>query len=85
MKTILLQDAVALIPDGATVMIGGFMGVGTPERLVHELVRKGKRNLTIVANDNVGAEGRGFKVLLHGLNPSAFSSPPPRSVPPRPP
>ena len=33
MKTILLKDAAALIPDGATVMIGGFMGVGTPERL----------------------------------------------------
>ena len=52
MKTILLKDAVALIPDGASVMIGGFMGVGTPERLVDELVRQGKRNLTVIANDN---------------------------------
>ena len=51
MKTILLKDAAALIPDGATVMIGGFMGVGTPERLVDELVRQGKRNLTVIAND----------------------------------
>jgi acetate CoA/acetoacetate CoA-transferase alpha subunit len=33
MKTISLQNAVALIPDGASMMIGGFMGVGTPERL----------------------------------------------------
>ena len=33
MKTILLAEAAAMIPDGATVMIGGFMGVGTPERL----------------------------------------------------
>ena len=52
MKTILLKDAVAMIPDGATVMIGGFMGVGTPERLMDELVRQGRRNLTIIANDN---------------------------------
>jgi acetate CoA/acetoacetate CoA-transferase alpha subunit len=52
MKTILLKDAAALIPDGASVMIGGFMGVGTPERLVDELVRQGKRNLTVIANDN---------------------------------
>ena len=52
MKTILLSDAVAMIPDGATVMIGGFMGVGTPERLMDELVRQGRRNLTIIANDN---------------------------------
>jgi acetate CoA/acetoacetate CoA-transferase alpha subunit len=52
MKTISLKEAVALIPDGASVMIGGFMGVGTPERLVDELVRQGRRNLTLIANDN---------------------------------
>jgi acetate CoA/acetoacetate CoA-transferase alpha subunit len=39
-----------MIPDGATLMIGGFMAVGTPERLMDELVRQGKRNL-IIAND----------------------------------
>jgi acetate CoA/acetoacetate CoA-transferase alpha subunit len=41
MKTISVADAVALIPDGATLMIGGFMGVGTPERIVDEIVRQG--------------------------------------------
>jgi acetate CoA/acetoacetate CoA-transferase alpha subunit len=40
-----------MIPDGASLMIGGFMAVGTPERLMDELVRQGKRNLTIIAND----------------------------------
>jgi acetate CoA/acetoacetate CoA-transferase alpha subunit len=52
MQTIALEKAVAMIPDGATLMVGGFMGVGTPERLVDELVRQGKRNLTVIANDN---------------------------------
>ena len=52
MRTIPLKEAVSLIPDGASVMIGGFMGVGTPERLVDELVRQGRRNLTVIANDN---------------------------------
>jgi len=42
MKTTILEDAVARIPDGASLMIGGFMGVGTPERLMDELVRQGK-------------------------------------------
>jgi acetate CoA/acetoacetate CoA-transferase alpha subunit len=51
MKTVSVQDAVAMIPDGATLMIGGFMAVGTPERLMDELVRQGKRNLTVIAND----------------------------------
>jgi acetate CoA/acetoacetate CoA-transferase alpha subunit len=51
MQTISLEKAVAMIPDGATLMIGGFMGVGTPERIVDELVRQGKRDLTVIAND----------------------------------
>jgi len=45
------QAAAALVPDGATVMIGGFMGVGTPNRTIDALVSRGVRNLTIIAND----------------------------------
>lgn len=45
------QDAAALVADGATVMIGGFMGVGSPHRLIDALVAKGARDLTIIAND----------------------------------
>ena len=51
MKARSLSEAVERIPDGATLMIGGFMGVGTPERLIDELVRQGKRDLTVIAND----------------------------------
>jgi acetate CoA/acetoacetate CoA-transferase alpha subunit len=51
MKTTRIQDAVGMIPDGACLMIGGFMACGTPEPLMDELVRQGKRNLTVIAND----------------------------------
>ena len=51
MKTVALEQAAALIPDGASVMIGGFMGVGTPQRLIDELVRRGTGGLTVIAND----------------------------------
>lgn len=51
MKTISLQKAVELIPNGANLMIGGFMGVGSPERVIDELIRQEKRDLTIIAND----------------------------------
>jgi acetate CoA/acetoacetate CoA-transferase alpha subunit len=51
MKTISLEQAVGLIPDGASLMIGGFMGVGTPERIVDEIVRQRKKDLTVIAND----------------------------------
>ena len=50
-KLTALRDAVALIPDGAVLMIGGFMGVGSPHRLIDELVRQGKKDLTVIAND----------------------------------
>jgi acetate CoA/acetoacetate CoA-transferase alpha subunit len=51
MKTLPLPDAVNKIPNGATLMIGGFMGVGTPERIVDELIRQKKRDLVVIAND----------------------------------
>jgi acetate CoA/acetoacetate CoA-transferase alpha subunit len=51
MKTITLDRVVELIPAGASVMIGGFMAVGTPGRLIDELVRQGRRDLTVIAND----------------------------------
>ncbi len=51
MKTVPVNDAVAMIPDGASLMIGGFMGVGTPERVIDEIVRQEKRDLTIIGND----------------------------------
>src|SRR5262245_30914573 len=67
MKTIHLDDAVGLIPDGATLMIGGFMAVGTPERLIDEIVRQEKRGLTVIANDTA-MPGRGIgKLVSAGL------------------
>ena len=45
------EDAAQLVPDGASVMIGGFLGVGTPERLLDALVARNARNLTVIAND----------------------------------
>ena len=63
MRNVSLKDAVAMIPDGATLMIGGFMGVGSPERLIEELVLQGKGNLTVIANDNA-MPGRGIGKLV---------------------
>jgi acetate CoA/acetoacetate CoA-transferase alpha subunit len=41
----------AMVPDGATVMIGGFLAVGTPERLVDALVQAGRKDLVVIGND----------------------------------
>ena len=67
MKTVTLEEAVALIPNGASLMVGGFMAVGTPERLMDELVRQGKRDLTVIGNDSA-MPGRGIgKLVSAGL------------------
>jgi acetate CoA/acetoacetate CoA-transferase alpha subunit len=74
MKTVSIADAVAMIPDGASLMVGGFMGVGTPERVVDELVRQGKRSLTVIANDTA-APGRGIgKLVSAGLLAKTIAS-----------
>ncbi len=80
MQTIRLEQAVEMIPDGASLMIGGFMGVGTPERVIDEVVRQGKRDLTVIANDTakpgvgigklVSANALRKAIVSHiGLNP----------------
>lgn len=51
-KVVGVTQAAEMIPDGATLMIGGFMGVGSPHRLIAELVRQGRKNLTVIANDS---------------------------------
>jgi acetate CoA/acetoacetate CoA-transferase alpha subunit len=50
-RAISAAEAAVLIPDGASVMFGGFMGVGTATRVVQALVERGARGLTIVGND----------------------------------
>jgi acetate CoA/acetoacetate CoA-transferase alpha subunit len=52
MECVSVEKAIGLIPNGATIMVGGFMGIGTPEQLMDELVRQGKRDLTLICNDN---------------------------------
>ena len=63
MKTLPIDESVALIPDGATLMIGGFMAVGTPDRVIDEIVRQNKRNLTVIANDTA-SPGKGIGKLV---------------------
>jgi acetate CoA/acetoacetate CoA-transferase alpha subunit len=63
MQTVSAEQAVVMIPDGASLMVGGFMGVGTPERVVDEIVRQNKRDLTVIANDTA-IPGRGIGKLI---------------------
>jgi acetate CoA/acetoacetate CoA-transferase alpha subunit len=74
MQTLPLDQSVAMIPDGASLMIGGFMAVGTPERVIDEIVRQHKRGLTVIANDTA-MPGMGIgKLVEAGLLRKAIVS-----------
>ncbi|MCE1238227.1 MAG: 3-oxoacid CoA-transferase subunit A [Hyphomicrobiales bacterium] len=62
-KLIELSDVVEKIPNGASLMIGGFLAVGAPLRLISEIERQGKRDLTIIVNDTNRA-GKGVGKLI---------------------
>src|ERR1700687_2482364 len=57
------DEAVRDIPDGASVMVGGFGLCGIPENLIRALVRRGVKNLTTMSN-NAGVDGLGIGLLL---------------------
>ncbi|HKK72759.1 MAG TPA: 3-oxoacid CoA-transferase subunit A [Candidatus Krumholzibacteria bacterium] len=58
-----VAEAVADIPDGATVMIGGFGEAGSPIELIHALIDQGARGLTVV-NNNTGSGHVGLAALI---------------------
>ncbi len=57
------DEAIRDIPDGATIMLGGFGLCGIPENLIRALVRKGVKNLSTISN-NMGVDGHGMGDLL---------------------
>lgn len=57
------ETAVALIPDGATIMMGGFGLCGIPENLIRALRARGTKDLTIISN-NAGVDDFGIGILL---------------------
>ena len=56
-------EAVADVPDGATIMVGGFGEAGSPIELLHALIDQGAKDLTIVSN-NCGSGEVGLAALL---------------------
>jgi acetate CoA/acetoacetate CoA-transferase alpha subunit len=67
MKRALKPDAAAdLIPDGATLLVGGFMGVGSPLRLIDAICAKGTGGLTVVCNDLATPEKGIGKLVVSG-------------------
>jgi acetate CoA/acetoacetate CoA-transferase alpha subunit len=62
-KVTTIEKAIEKVTDGMTIMIGGFMAVGTPEKLVDAILAKGVKDLTVICND-AGVPGRGAGKLV---------------------
>jgi|LGOV01.1.fsa_nt_gb acetate CoA/acetoacetate CoA-transferase alpha subunit len=81
-KDINMAEAISKIRDGSTILVGGFMTVGTPEKIIDALVKSNVKELTLVCND-AGYENKGIGKLIAnnqvkklitshiGLNPQA--------------
>ncbi|MBQ9238808.1 MAG: CoA transferase subunit A [Treponema sp.] len=71
-KIATIAEAAALVKDGMTVMVGGFMGCGSPHTLLSELVKTGVKDLTLICNDagnpngHDGSDFYGIAKLIHG-------------------
>jgi acetate CoA/acetoacetate CoA-transferase alpha subunit len=79
-KLVEMKSVMDRIQDGSTLMIGGFMGCGTPNTILDHVVEKGVKNLKVIANDTavigdgigklVDHEQIGKLIASHiGLNP----------------
>lgn len=77
-----LAAAVSKIPDGATVMIGGFGGSGAPIELIHALIDHGAKDLTVV-NNNAGNGHVGLAALIEQKQVRKLICSFPRSADPR--
>lgn len=73
MKVVSTEEAIRLIPNRATIMVGGVVGVGTPELLVDGLVRQSKSGLTLISNDGA-VPGRGVGKLFDAGLVSAMTA-----------
>ena len=50
-KVVSIEEAISHIKDGMTIMIGGFLGCGSPHKIIDALVEKGVKDLTLICND----------------------------------
>ncbi|EMB9229749.1 CoA transferase subunit A [Vibrio harveyi] len=62
-KAATTEQIESLLHDGMTIMIGGFMATGAPERLINLLIKKDIKNITLISTDT-GSPGRGSSRLI---------------------
>lgn len=69
-----VNEAVAQLKDGMVIMVGGFLGVGTPETLIDAIVEKGIKDLTIICNDTSFPDKGIGKLIVNKLVKKVITS-----------
>jgi len=66
-KITTIQEAIGLVKDGMTIMVGGFLGCGGPDKLMHALAESGVKDLTVICNDGglPGTRLLGVQEVIH--------------------
>ena len=72
-KIVSIQEAAALVKDGMSIMVGGFLGCGAPDKLMHALALSGVKDLTVICNDGAACIilASAEAVEKYGLKPMA--------------
>ncbi|SEB03392.1 3-oxoacid CoA-transferase subunit A [Rubrimonas cliftonensis] len=73
-KALKPAEAAEMIPDGAVLLVGGFMGVGSPHRLIDAILTRGQRDLTIVNNDTAMPDRGVGRLVCAGLVSKVITS-----------
>ena len=73
-KIITAAEASEMLKDGMTGMIGGFLGTGTPQKLVDQVLAKGTQRLTLICNDTAFPDSGAGKLIVSGQFKKAIVS-----------
>ncbi len=60
-----IDEVMEYLKDGMTVSIGGFLGVGTPNKLIDAMIEKGLKNITLIANDTASPTSGVGKLIVN--------------------
>lgn len=73
-KVTTIEQVLTEVENGMTLMIGGFLGVGTPESIIDALINKGTKELTVIANDTAFPDKGIGKLVVDGRLKKAIVS-----------
>lgn len=73
-KRISIKEAVAKIKDGSSIMMGGFLGCGSPHKIIDAIVESGVKDLTIICNDTAYVEMGVGRLVVNGQVKKAIVS-----------